>query len=80
MIQKDLTLRGKSLSTKQLKSISKATQTSNPLFARVMLNELVLTGKFETLDQQLDSMLAKQSTDDLFDLSKQKEKARKKNM
>ena len=49
--------RAKTLTTKQLDTIAEAPQTAGPLFLRAVLEELVVFGKFEELDNRIDELL-----------------------
>lgn len=61
-----LKLRGKTLSESQLHRVSDADQISNPLFLKVVLEELCMFGKFRELDQKIDSLASCQNISSLF--------------
>ena len=50
-------LRGKTMSTDQLQRVVDAEQTHNPLFLKIVLEELCAFGKFRELDKKIDSLV-----------------------
>jgi len=68
LIQKYLSLYTKELVPALRQKITSHQQGSSPLFLRVLLEELRLCGKFETLAEQLQGYLAAESVSDLYEL------------
>ena len=68
LIQKYLSLYTKELVPALRQKIISHRQGSSPLFLRVLLEELRLCGKFETLAEQLQAYLAAESVADLYEL------------
>ena len=57
MFQKSLMLRGKTLSVKQMERVVEAEQTQNPLFLKIVMEELCAFGKFRELDKKIDTLV-----------------------
>jgi hypothetical protein len=68
LIQKYLSLYTKELVPALRQKITSHRQGSSPLFLRVLLEELRLCGKFETLAEQLQGYLTAESVADLYEL------------
>lgn len=68
LIQKYLSLYTKELVPALRRKITNHRQAKSPLFLRVLLEELRLCGKFETLAEQLKGYLAAESVADLYEL------------
>jgi nephrocystin-3 len=68
LIQKYLSLYTKELVPALRQKITSHPQGSSPLFLRVLLEELRLCGKFETLAEQLQGYLTAESVADLYEL------------
>jgi tetratricopeptide (TPR) repeat protein len=68
LIQKYLSLYTKELVPALRQKITRHRQGSSPLFLRVLLEELRLCGKFETLAEQLQAYLTAESVADLYEL------------
>ncbi|MCX5969086.1 MAG: tetratricopeptide repeat protein [Cyanobacteria bacterium] len=68
LIQKYLSLYTKELVPALRQKITSHQQGSSPLFLRVLLEELRLCGKFETLAEQLQGYLTAESVADLYEL------------
>ena len=68
LIQKYLKLYTKELVPALRRKITGHRQGSSPLFLRVLLEELRLCGRFETLAEQLQGYLAAESVADLYEL------------
>ena len=58
--------RAKTLTDDQLGTIAAAQQTESPLFLRAVLEELVVFGKFEELDNRIDELLRCPSVVDVY--------------
>lgn len=56
----------KSLSQTQARILSRSPQSSNPLFLRILLEELRIFGSFEQLDDRLNSLLEAQNPSELY--------------
>ncbi|WP_172437642.1 tetratricopeptide repeat protein [Acidithiobacillus marinus] len=56
----------KSLEERQGQRLSQAEACGNPLFLRLLLEELRLHARFETLDQEIEALLASGTVDRLF--------------
>ena len=50
--------RGKTLSSKQLDRIVQAERTDNPLYLKIVLEELCAFGSFRKLDGKIDSLIS----------------------
>lgn len=61
-----LKVRGKALSSEQKKKVVHKTQTENPLYLKILLEELCSFGEFFQLDAHLDSLLETKDTKELF--------------
>ena len=57
MSRKFMSARAKTLTQEQLTTIAAAEQTAEPLFLRAVLEELVVSGKFEELDKRIQELL-----------------------
>jgi nephrocystin-3 len=67
MVQRYLTLHGKSLTESQLSRLIAQRQTDNPLFLRTLLDELRVFGRFEQLDATIDRYAAARGEPELYD-------------
>jgi tetratricopeptide (TPR) repeat protein len=56
----------KSLAPDQLRMIASSPQTAQPLYLRILLEELRMFGQFEVLDRQLEHYLGARDTGELF--------------
>lgn len=61
-----LKVRGKALSTEQKAKVVGKTQTENPLYLKILLEELCSFGEFFKLDAYLDGLLETNNTKELF--------------
>ena len=67
LIQEFLTTFSKRMSEQQTSLLSNAEQTSNPLFLRVLLDELRIVGEFARLENQIEHYLAAKTVPDLLE-------------
>jgi len=67
LCRETLLQRGKALSENQLATVLNANNTSNPMFLKLVLEELCMFGKFRELDQKIESLVTCSSTKDLFE-------------
>jgi tetratricopeptide (TPR) repeat protein len=67
IIDEYLTLFGKSLNIKQMDRIIGVPQTANPLYLRVLLNELRIFGSHEQLDPRIDYYLKAGTVQQLYE-------------
>ncbi|XP_022344302.2 TPR repeat-containing protein DDB_G0287407-like [Crassostrea virginica] len=58
---------GKELSPSQMQKIVQTTAAKNPLYLKVLLNELIVFGYFRLLDKKIDSLVKCESVDELFE-------------
>ncbi|XP_061197939.1 TPR repeat-containing protein DDB_G0287407-like [Saccostrea echinata] len=58
---------GKELSPSQMRKIRESSAAKNPLYLKVLLNELIVFGYFRLLDEKIDSLLKSGSVDELFE-------------
>nr|XP_006816361.1 PREDICTED: TPR repeat-containing protein DDB_G0287407-like [Saccoglossus kowalevskii] len=66
MMQAILSLRGKELSSEQKLRLMNKEETENPLYLKILLQELVNFGDFFKLDDHIDYILQANSTTELF--------------
>ena len=66
MSSKFMAARAKTLTDAQLDTIAAAEQSASPLFLRAVLEELVVFGKFEELDNRIDELLRCPSVVDVY--------------
>ncbi|XP_006816362.2 TPR repeat-containing protein DDB_G0287407-like [Saccoglossus kowalevskii] len=66
IIKEILDVRGKRLEVEQTEKIINKPQTENPLFLKILLQDLCNFGSFEKLEEHLESLLSADSTKELF--------------
>jgi hypothetical protein len=66
LIQRYLEQYGRQLSSSRTQRIALADGASNPLYLRVLLDELRVHGEHETLDRRIDECLAARTPVDLY--------------
>lgn len=62
-----LTKFGKNFTDKQIDKMVSSEATKNPLYFKVLLDELRVFGSYDNLDSELDELLSKREIDDLFE-------------
>jgi nephrocystin-3 len=67
LIVEFLKLQSRSLESRRVERIAKAPQSANPLYLRVLLDELRVFGVYEKLDERIDYYLSAQTVPQLYE-------------